>query len=171
VYHNIQGQIDRQLSALSAADISQRRRSLLEDFVKTKSTLKGGGSSSGSVAAADHSMLTYKFRDSHDPLKLELNTAVNPADGHVGTKPQLCRSTLSTTLWNQLHSTPYGRFDRMITSATPLIGPNGEAYCVSRVPFDHYNIARDRESLLRELPRGKRTAGLEQAPSRIFDVV
>ena len=74
-------------------------------------------------------------------------------------------------MWDKLHTTPYGRFDRMITSATPLIGPNGEPYTCSRVPFDHYNIARDRETLLRELPRGKRTEGLQQPPSRIFDVV
>jgi len=74
-------------------------------------------------------------------------------------------------MWNKLHATPYGRFDRMITSSTPLIGPNGEPYVCSRVPFDHYNIARDKATLLRELPRGKRTAGLEQPSSKIFEAL
>ena len=71
MYNNIQSQIDGQLATLSTADISARRRALLEDFVRTKSSRSPGPSS----APVEHHMLSYRFRDSQDPLKIELNSA------------------------------------------------------------------------------------------------
>ena len=60
------------------------------------------------------------------------------------------RATLSPSMWDKLHSTPYGRFDRI---APPP--PEANPY-VSRVNFEHFDIARDPEVLMREFPRGKR---------------
>lgn len=53
-------------------------------------------------------------------------------------------------MWDELHSTPYGRFDRV---APP---PREPTRYVSRVNFEHYNISNDPETLQREFPRGKR---------------
>ena len=49
----------------------------------------------------------------------------------------LGRATLNPTLWDRLHSTPYGRFDRIVPPP-----PEANPY-VSRVNFAHYDIARD----------------------------
>ena len=70
-------------------------------------------------------------------------------------------------MWDRLHSTPYGRFDRI--SAPPA---EQNPY-VSRVNFEHFDIARDPAVLVREFPRGKRTHFYEQQRdqrvSTIFD--
>ena len=70
-------------------------------------------------------------------------------------------------MWDRLHSTPYGRFDRI---SQPLAEQNPY---VSRVNFEHFDIAHDPEVLAREFPRGKRTQFHEQQRdqrlSTIFD--
>ncbi|KAL1516067.1 hypothetical protein AB1Y20_002679 [Prymnesium parvum] len=172
VYGNIQEQIDQQLSVMSANEISHRRRALMEDYHRRgRNKARAGSSSTRSTPTlnvTDVHMIKYRFRESHDPLKLELRAKAE-FGGQVGPKPKLCRTTLDTTLWNQLECTPYGRYDRMLTNPTPLVGPNGEPYQSSRIPFDHYNIAVGREAILKEMPLGKRTNALQPPSSRIFD--
>lgn len=91
------------------------------------------------------------------------------------TKPRLSRplllwpgrTTFDTKMWSRIDCTPYGRYDRILPSKPSLVGPSNEPFQFSQICFDHYAINRDYQTLLRELPRGKRTQA--QQPSRIFE--
>jgi len=151
VYETIQAQIDEQLASLRTEDLSTRRRQLMEEYIRV-STQKRYGlyrdiiiESEYDPLVAHQKLLKYKMSDQQDPLKLEINNA------DLGkAKRALGRATLSATMWDRLHSTPYGRFDRIAPTPSAL-NPN-----FSRVHFEHYNVSHDPETLQREFPRGKR---------------
>ena len=54
-------------------------------------------------------------------------------------------------MWDKLHATPYGRFDRMV----PPPPATFEGAHASRVNFDHYQIASGPAVVDREFPRGE----------------
>ena len=151
VYGTVQAQIDQQLARMRTEDISTRRRQLMDEYIKVSNQKPYGLyrdiiiESEYDPLIAHRDMLKYKVSDKNDPLKLELNASMEGKP-----KVPLGRATLPPTMWDNLHSTPYGRFDRII----PMnIEPGVYA---SRVNFEHYKIARDPEALNREFPRGKR---------------
>ena len=163
VYDTIQAQINQQLAQLHTEDISARRRQLMEDYIRVSNQKRHGLyrdiiiESEYDPLVAHHKLLKYTMSDQLDPLKLEVNNA------EIGKpKRELGRATLRATMWDRLHSTPYGRFDRMVPPPTE---PNA---LVSRVNFEHFNIARDPDTLVREFPRGKRIQcdGQQRDPRR-----
>jgi len=161
VYDTIQAQIDGQLASLRTEDISGRRRELMEDYIRVSNQKRYGLyrdiiiESEYDPLLAHQKLLKYTMSDQNDPLKLEINNA------EIGKpKRELGRATLSATMWDRLHSTPYGRFDRIAPPAVADQNPY-----VSRVNFEHYHIAKDPETLNREFPRGKRTQ-FDDAPVR-----
>ena len=169
VFAKIQGQIDSQLAQLRTEDISERRRALMEDYIRISNQKKFGLyrdiiiESEYDPQTAHKTLMKYTMRDEMDPLKQEIVAA------ELG-KPkrkELGRATLSATMWDRLHSTPYGRFDRVITPDISNLDPSA----VSRVPFEHYKIATDKQTLNREFPRGKRIecGGRDMRRSHIFD--
>jgi len=127
---------------------------------------------------AHKTLLKYTMSNQTDPLKLEVNNAeIGKPKRELGAKaaasgvtatdacrasvancpPTRClatlctgRATLSAITWDKLHSTPYGRFDRIQPPATD------QSPYVSRVNFSHYDISHDPEVLSREFARGKR---------------
>uniref|UniRef100_A0A7S0Q1F9 Uncharacterized protein n=1 Tax=Coccolithus braarudii TaxID=221442 RepID=A0A7S0Q1F9_9EUKA len=103
---------------------------------------------------AQQTCLKYRFSDSDDPLKIGLEPS--------STKDrQLCRSTLSATVWNKLDSTPYGRNNRLL-SAPPQQGtPNPRGVAAT---FDHYNLQQGASVTALEFPRTKRTFGSPSPP-------
>ena len=167
VFKVIQGQIDRQLSALRTEDISERRRKLMEDYIRISNQKKFGLyrdiiiESEYDPHLAHRTLLKYQMKDENDPLKQE----IIQAELGKPKRKELGRATLSTSLWDQLHSTPYGRFDRVIPTDSHV-----DPSRVSRVPFEHYNVATDRQTLMREFPRGKRIdcGGRDMRQSKIF---
>jgi len=98
---------------------------------------------------------------------LTLKQELNSADFRGKPKVELGRATLNPTLWDRLHSTPYGRFDRIVPP------PTEQNPYFSRVNFEHYDVATDAETLSREFPRGKRMECTgqqrDQRTSEIFE--
>lgn len=167
VYNKIQKQIDAQLAALRTEDITTRRRQLMEDYIRISNQKKFGLyrdiiiESEYDPAQAHKTLLKYEMSDAQDPLKSELisQNLGNPKPKELG------RTTLDPRIWDRLHATPYGRFDRVIPSE-----PSADPSRVSRVPFEHYDFPTGRAVLDRELPRGKRMdcALRDMRASRIF---
>lgn len=91
----------------------------------SKQTGSGLSHAAHGVPKGGHSMLTWTFRDTADPLKQELNASPANLGPNGNTKPVVGRATLDVSLWDKLECTPYGRFDKMTASDTPLVGPNG----------------------------------------------
>ena len=159
VYYAIQAQIDQQLAALPTHELSARRRALLEDFITTSNRKKGGLyrdiiiESDYDPMVAHKTALKYGIADYADPLKQEL---LKPSPSGKTVVPKRGgRATLSCAMWDRLHATPYGRFDRMDKFAAenpPKVDPNR----LSRINLEHYNVSRDPAVLDREFPRGKR---------------
>ena len=184
VYGVIQRQIQEQLDAIRVEDISERRRKLLEDYIRVSNKKRYGLyrdiiiESEYDPMVAHKTLLKYRMSDAQDPLKIELN-AIKEGDaskwsgeaGGVATsaRQELGRSTLDATMWARLDATPYGRFDRVPAGASwsPRDGIK-----LSRVNMEHYDVERGVEVLDREFPRGKRIAidGVrDQRRSTIFD--
>jgi hypothetical protein len=177
VYENIQSQIDSQLSSLRTADLSARRRELMEDYINVSNKKRYGLyrdiiiESEYDPMMAHKTMVSYDMRDGQDPLKLELNNAAERPSDLMGTPRRNLarpkgRTTLDVCMWDKLNSTPYGRFDRMFTKAPP---DDWASHSLSRIPFDHYNIPRGKDALTREFPRGKRTVEGGTNQSTIFE--
>lgn len=174
VFGAIQSQIDRQLASLRTEDISARRRALMEDYI-TISNRKRMGLYRDIIIESEYDPLTahrtlmkYVAKDADDPLKQELLASEMRVGGRV--KRELGRATLSATMWDRLHATPYGRFDRMMAVAP---SDHTQKAQFSRVNFDHYNVSTDPADLDREYPRGKRihfpASKRDQRSSTIFD--
>lgn len=79
-------------------------------------------------------------------------------------KPQTTtREVLDVQLWSteKIKGTPHGIFSKMISSTNKRHEEAGAAQLQTkreaRINFDHYNIARGKEVLQAELPKGKRT--------------
>jgi len=176
VFGTIQKQIDKQLAQIRTQDLTERRRNLMEDYIRI-SNQKIGGLYRDIIIESEYDPFManklcpkYRMSDRRDPLKQELTVLDPMKDGLMGDlKPrELGRPTLDPTMYNNLHSTPYGRFDRMVAPPPP------ETVHFSRVNFEHYNISTDPATLRRELPRGKRmgiTGMRDQHMSTIFDTV
>ena len=154
VYDTINTQINAQLAQLRTEDISQRRRDLMEHYIRVSNQKQFGLfrdiiiESEYDPLVAHNNTIKYNVSNAQDPLKIELD--------HSKRKQELGRATLSATMWDRLHATPYGRFDRIIPQ------PAEPTATFSRVNFDHYDIAHDAETLDREFPRGKRvTASMD----------
>ena len=100
------------------------------------------------MTAHSKTMKYSGISDKNDPLKLEIMKAMTgkPKPKKVG------RDTLAPTMWSQLDSTPYGRFDRLPPPAPPEL----LKMHMSRVNFEHFNVAKGKDVLDREFPRGKR---------------
>jgi hypothetical protein len=167
VYNRIQKQIDAQLASLRTEDISTRRRQLMEDYIRISNQKKFGLyrdiiiESEYDPTIAHKALLKYEMSDQQDPLKSELlsQNLGNPKPKELG------RTTLDARIWDRLHATPYGRFDRVIPSQ-----PSADPSKCSRVPFEHYSFATGKAVLDRELPRGKRMdcSIRDMRQSRIF---
>ena len=78
VYNVIQAQIDEQLRALPAEAISERRRKLLEDYIRVSNKKRYGLyrdiiiESEYDPMVAHRTLLRYQMHDQQDPLKIEL---------------------------------------------------------------------------------------------------
>ena len=160
VFTVVQSQIDKQLAALSTSELSARRRALFEDYIQT-SNRKRGGLYRDIIIEADYdpmraheTLMRYTLSDATDPLKHEV-LVPHPSGKPTLPKRTAGRQTLDSSMWDKLHATPYGRFERMDAFAAahpPTYDPNA----ASRVNFSHYNVSTDPAVLNREFPRGKR---------------
>lgn len=167
VYKKIQKQIDAQLAQLRTEDITTRRRQLMEDYIRVSNEKKFGLyrdiiiESEYDPNLAHKTLLKYEMDDRQDPLKQEL-VGRNPLKPLPKSKG---RVTLDPGIWDRLHATPYGRFDRVV-APEPVLDPSK----MSRVNFEHYNVKVGRDVLDREFPRGKRTdcGGRDMRTSIIF---
>ncbi|KAJ1401295.1 hypothetical protein B484DRAFT_338977 [Ochromonadaceae sp. CCMP2298] len=101
-----------------------------------------------------------------DPVKIDAQKAASEG-AMLGDKSvrsaRLCKETLSVELWatGKIEATPYGTFERMMNKK----GGSGSGEAVvskrnstqrSSVIMDHFDYPRSKESIDREMPRGKR---------------
>lgn len=108
-----------------------------------------------------------------DPVKIDAQKAaaegamLGPgAEGRSGKPQQLCKETLDVQLWasGQIEATPYGTFSRIMNKNKSKTGGDGaapleaakSATMQSHIVFDHFDYPRTRESIDKEMPRGKR---------------
>ena len=155
VFKAVQTQIDQQLAAIRTEDLTKRRQELMEEYIRISNTKRYGlyrdiiiESEYDPMTAHSKTMKYSGISDKNDPLKLEIMKAMTgkPKPKKVG------RDTLAPTMWSQLDSTPYGRFDRLPPPAPPEL----LKMHMSRVNFEHFNVAKGKDVLDREFPRGKR---------------
>jgi len=178
VFNAIQGQIDRQLKAMRTEDISQRRRELMEDYIRTDAKKLTGLyldiiiESEYDPFVAHKKLMRYTMDDLGDPLKQEVNKCNMLPSGKLKPKPKYGRDSLDVKLWDKLDSTPFGRFDRLLVDGI-IHPPRPEGQQFSRVNFDHYKVTTNRADLDREFPKGKMTmfpaSARDQRTSTIFE--
>lgn len=113
----------------------------------------------------------------NDPVKLDLQKAEREAamlgDDRASSKVKLGKETLAVELWasGKIEATPYGTFARMMNKQKGSDG-NGSsvksATMKSTLKFDHFNYPKDKASMDKEMPRGKRIFPADSDRSRIF---
>ena len=145
VFKAVQTQIDQQLAAIRTEDLTKRRQELMEEYIRISNTKRYGlyrdiiiESEYDPMTAHSKTMKYSGISDKNDPLKLEIMKAMTgkPKPKKVG------RDTLAPTMWSQLDSTPYGRFDRLPPPAPPEL----LKMHMSRVNFEHFNVAKTESS-------------------------
>jgi len=179
VFKVVQRQIDEQLARIRTEEISERRRALMEDYIRTNNKKLQGLyldiiiESEYDPFVAHKKLMRYQMSDLSDPLKQEVNAFNTLPSGKLKPKPKWGRDSLPVTLWDKLDSTPFGRFDRLLVDNPPPQEPRADRPHFSRVNFDHYRISTNRADLDREFPRGKRIgfggSARDQRSSTIFE--
>lgn len=161
VFNRVQRQIGKQLSAVSSAEIAERRRRLYDQFLAAANSKESGlfrdiiiESEYDPMVAHKHT-IKYKSYVENDPVKLETNKAEREAQtipGEFKAKVPLGRETLKCTMWDKLEATPYGRFNKMMAATKADHG----TFKVN-LQMDHYTFERGKQVTDSEFPQGKKT--------------
>lgn len=177
VYTRIQSQIDDKVDALTDKEIGDRRRDLMDQYIRTANTKTYGLyrdiiiESEYDPLAAQETFVRYPgLPASADPVKVGLREASPTLEGGARRKDewdeeQIGRPTLNPVIWDKLESTPYGRFNRLQSTHTPMTDSSaalqeareGEGKGVAN-SFNHYDWPKGKNVYTNsEFPRSKKT--------------